>query len=133
MQDHDLWPSVDISRNNPNHYQGEALATIETSLHVLDDLSLKLDSYFEPFSGSDTKEQDRHTISQFQTCTGILMLSSTMDITSFNKMREMQYINKMHIAMTNGIIVNSNMNSIFAGLSNSTFTEPNEQYDYRLK
>ena len=61
------------------------------------------------------------------------MLSSTMDITSFNKMREMQYINKMHIAMTNGIIVNSNMNSIFAGPSNSTFTEPNEQYDYRLK
>ena len=41
-----------------------------------------------------------------------------MDITSFNKMREMQYINKMHIAMTNGIIVNSNMNSIFAGPSN---------------
>ena len=38
----------------------------------------------------------------------------------------------MQIAMTNGIIVNSNMNSIFAGPSNSTFTEPNEQYAYRL-
>ena len=56
-----------------------------------------------------------------------------MDITSFNKMREMQYINKMHIEMTNGIIVNSNMNSIVAGPSNSTFIEPNEQYDYILK
>jgi len=39
----------------------------------------------------------------------------------------------MQIAMTNGIIVNSNMNSIFTGPSNSTFTEPNEQYAYRLK
>ena len=38
----------------------------------------------------------------------------------------------MQIAMTNGIIVNNKMKSIFAGLSNSTFTEPNKQYAYRL-
>ena len=38
----------------------------------------------------------------------------------------------MQIAMTKSIIVNSNMNSIFAGPSHSTFIEPNEQYAYRL-
>ena len=49
MQDHDLLPFVDNSRNNPRHSQGEALTTTENSLHVLGDLLPKIYNCFEPY------------------------------------------------------------------------------------
>ena len=52
---------------------------------------------------------DRH----FHICSGIFMLSSTIAINFFNRIRDMQYIDTIQIAM----------NSVLAGPSNSTFTE----------
>ena len=42
-------------------------------------------------------------------CSGIFMRSSTILMTSFNNIRDMQYIKTIQIAMTNGITVNSNI------------------------